>query len=275
MRLLGIDFTSRPTRRKPITVATGRLINRQLHVTSLRLLTDFASFDALLAEPGPWLAACDFPFGLPRELVSTLSWPTDWPALMQHLQSLDRPSLRSIFKAFCDARPAGNKFAHRAADLLARSSSSMKWVNPPVAYMLLEGATRLQRANITVPGMQQGSPDKVALEGYPARLARSVIGQASYKSDERAKQTPTRQNHRQAIIEALLAGNTPLGIPVVFTDDADQLRCLEDGTADALDAALCLVQAAWASQQPAYGLPATIDPIEGWIVTVSPSAASS
>ena len=36
---------------------------------------------------------------------------------------------------------------------------------------------------------------------------------------------------------------------------------------DRLDAVLCLVQAAWASTQPRFGLPADVDPLEGWIVS--------
>ena len=36
---------------------------------------------------------------------------------------------------------------------------------------------------------------------------------------------------------------------------------------DSLDAVLCLMQAAWASERPGYGLPADIDPLEGWIVS--------
>ena len=73
-------------------------------------------FEALLARPGPWLAGCDFPFGLPRELVETLGWPTDWAACMDHYAALPRPEIRDRFAAFCDARPAGGKFAHRACD---------------------------------------------------------------------------------------------------------------------------------------------------------------
>ena len=42
---------------------------------------------------------------------------------------------------------------------------------------------------------------------------------------------------------------------------------MDDASGDALDAVLCLVQAAWASGQPGYGLPETIDPLEGWIVS--------
>ena len=34
-----------------------------------------------------------------------------------------------------------------------------------------------------------------------------------------------------------------------------------------LDAVLCLMQAAWASRQPDHGLPANVDPLEGWIVS--------
>jgi hypothetical protein len=45
-----------------------------------------------------------------------------------------------------------------------------------------------------------------------------------------------------------------------------------DGKGDALDAVLCLMQAAWALVQhqaghPRYGLPMALDPLEGWIVT--------
>jgi hypothetical protein len=47
---------------------------------------------------------------------------------------------------------------------------------------------------------------------------------------------------------------------------------VQDAAGDALDAVLCLVQAAWAQQRfeegdPRYGLPANIDPLEGWILT--------
>ena len=39
-----------------------------------------------------------------------------------------------------------------------------------------------------------------------------------------------------------------------------------DASGDRLDAVLCLVQAAWAAAQPGCGLPAGVDPVEGWIV---------
>jgi hypothetical protein len=45
-------------------------------------------------------------------------------------------------------------------------------------------------------------------------------------------------------------------------------HCLDDGSGDALDAVLCVALAAWAWRRRAsgWGLPADLDPLEGWIV---------
>ena len=167
--LLGVDFTSAPTRRKPITVARGRLEGAgRLRLESLDALPDFAAFEALLAEPGPWVGGFDLPFGLPRELVVALGWPLEWPALVRHVAGLTRAELRAAFAAFCAARPAGSKFAHRACDGPAGSSPSMKWVNPPVAFMLHAATPRLLAAGVSLPAVgQAGDPRRVALEAYP------------------------------------------------------------------------------------------------------------
>ncbi len=266
MQLFGIDFTSRPSPRKPITVALGRRHGDTIVLEQVLHLDSFAAFEQQLRQPGPWLAACDFPFGLPRELVESLGWPQAWPALIQRLHSQTRAQLVAQFKAFCAPRPAGSKFAHRRCDLIARSSPSMKWVNPPVAFMLLEGAPRLLAAGISLPGLSIGDPQRVALEGYPALLARSVVGTASYKSDEKAKQTAEREARRAQIVAALQAGAHPLGLRLVL-NEAWASKLIAEGSADQLDAVLCLMQAGWAVTQANYGLPAQIDPLEGWIVS--------
>ena len=266
--LLGIDFTSAPSRRKPITVARGRIEGAgRLRLERVDALTDFAAFEALLAEPGPWLGGFDLPFGLPRELVETLGWPTDWAALMRHYAALSRAEIRTTFAAFCAARPVGAKFAHRACDGPAGSSPSMKWVNPPVAYMLHAAVPRLVAAGVTLASVgQAGDPARVALEGYPGLLARELIGTRSYKSDERAKQTPERLIARKDMVDALEQGRTRLGLRLKLSH-AQRDALVADASGDALDAVLCLAQAGWASGQPGYGLPAALDPLEGWIVS--------
>jgi len=271
MQLLGVDFTSAPTRRKPITVARGRLSGTRLAVQRIDRLEDFAAFEALLREPGPWLGAFDFPFGLPRELVEALDWPSTWEAVMRHYAALDRTVIRDTFAAFCAARPAGSKFAHRACDGPAGSSPSMKWVNPPVAYMLHAGVPRLIDAGAHLPGLRAGDPQRVALEAYPGLLARELIGTRSYKSDDRAKQNPERLIARKDLLHALELGRSRLGVRVALSDAVRDAVAAE-AQGDLLDALLCLVQAAWASQQPGWGLPTDVDPLEGWIVSAPPSA---
>ncbi len=264
--LAGIDFTSRPTRRKPITVALGRVSNGTVRLERIDTHADFDSFAHWLETPGPWLGVFDLPFGLPRELVLALGWPTEWPLLMRHYAALSRAQIRDTFAAFCDARPAGAKFAHRATDGPACSSPSMKWVNPPVAFMLHAGVPLLMRSGVHLPGLHDGDPARVALEGYPGLLAREVLGLRSYKSDAVSRQTPERLIARIDLVDALDLGRSRLNLRLRLSP-AQRDAVLADASGDRLDAVLCLVQAGWAALKPGFGLPTDIDRIEGWIVT--------
>ena len=269
--LLGCDFSSAPSRRKPIVLAWGAAAKGRVSLSKLQRLESLDAFDSWLRQPEPWLGAFDFPFGLPRELVVQLGWPLAWPELLRHYASLSRPEIRDTFAAFCDARPVGGKFAHRASDGPAGASPSMKWVNPPVAYMLHAGAPRLLEAGVHLPGLHAGDVSRVALEGYPGLLAREVLGQRSYKSDDKQKQTPDRLIARKDLITALEMGQTRLGLRLKLTH-SQRDALVDDASGDILDATLCLMQAAWAEARHAegvanYGLPAGLDPLEGWIIT--------
>ena len=278
--LLGCDFSSSPSRQKPIVLALGRLVDGRVQLSKLKQIATLDSFSEWLSKPGTaWVGGFDLPFGLPRELVQALGWPTDWAACLDHYQQLSRPEIRTHFKAFCDARSVGQKFAHRATDRPAGSSPSMKWVNPPVAYMLHSGVPRLRAAGVHLPGLMPHQPgaQRVALEAYPGLLAREVLGRRSYKSDDRARQTPERQAARAELVAALEAGQhagTALRLGLRLDISAVQRATLvDDASGDSLDAVLCLLQAAWALQQhqqgaPLYGLPPDMDPLEGWIVGV-------
>jgi hypothetical protein len=265
-RLLGVDFSSAPRRAKPIVAAWGRRAGAVLKLEAIEALPDAAGFSRLLATPGPWLGAFDLPFGLPRELVETLGWPTEWLPLMRHYAALSRDEIRSTFAEFCNARPVGGKFAHRACDRPAGSSPSMKWVNPPVAFMLHAGVPALIDAGVQLPGLLPGDAQRVALEAYPGLLARELVGSRSYKSDDKARQTPERLIARKDIVDALEQGRTRLGLRLKLTH-AQRDALVDDASGDKLDAVLCLLQAGWASGQPGHGLPAAMDPLEGWIVS--------
>ena len=266
--LLGCDFSSAPTRRKPIVLALGTASGDRVQLTRLERLESLAAFAAWLRQPQEWVGGFDVPFGLPRALVEELGWPTDWRACMQHYAGLTRPQIRAAFAAYCAQRPPGAKFAHRRFDKLAGSSPSMKWVNPPVAYMLHAAVPLLLEAGGHMPGLHAGDPGRVALEAYPGLLARELIGRRSYKSDDKARQTPERLIARKDLLEALEQGRTRLGLRLKLTH-AQRDALGGDASGDSLDAVLCLVQAAWAARHgaPHYGLPADLDPLEGWIVS--------
>jgi hypothetical protein len=266
MAVFGIDFTSAPRRTKPIRVAAGRRHGAVVRLDGLTALDSLDAFSAWLARPGPWVAGLDLPFGLPRELVEQLGWPTDYAALMAHYAGLERADIRARFAAFCAARPAGAKFAHRACDGPAGSSTSMKWVNPPVAWMLHAGVPRLIAAGVHLPGHLAGDASRVALEAYPGLLARELIGRRPYKSDAKAAQTPERLIARKDIVEGLEQGRSRLGLRLKLSH-AQRDALVADASGDSLDAVLAMLQAAWAVERPRYGWPEHVDPIEGWIVS--------
>lgn len=279
-RLAGCDFSSRPTKHKPIVLALGQRQGQRVTLQEFERFIALEDFQQWLGRANDWVCGFDLPFGLPRELVQTLGWPTDWEACIRHYAALTRAQIRDEFAAFCQARPVGGKFAHRQTDLPAGSSPSMKWVNPPVAYMLHAGVPLLLAQGVCLPGLHPGAvdnhdaagrPRRVGLEAYPGLLAREILGRRSYKSDDRAQQTPERLIARKDLITALEQGRTRLDLQLRLTH-AQRDRLVDDASGDNLDAVLCLIQAAWAERafeqgDPRWGLPADMDPLEGWILT--------
>jgi hypothetical protein len=268
LRVYGVDFTCAPRRAKPITVASGLLQGNIFHVQEIENLRTFEEFEALLARPGPWIGGFDFPFALPAELARDLNWPNRWKDLVEHCSRMTRAEFRNALDVYRASRPAGKKYAHRATDYPAGSSSPMKLVNPPVALMFHEGARRLLVSGVHLPALADGDAARVALEAYPGLLARKQLGiRDSYKSDTRKEHTPARKAVRRRILKELLAGR-PLGIRLVVSDRL-QKDLVEDGSGDLLDAAICAVQACWGwhKREQNFGLPEGIDPLEGWIVS--------
>ena len=278
--LLGIDFTSAPSRRKPITVAVGRLVERRTGaryvVDEIRGLESLPAFESFLREGGPWLGGFDLPFSQPRPLIEHEGWPTAWAEFVRFYCRQPRERLRRTFKRWCDGRPAGDKFAWRKTDKPAGSSPAMRWANPPVAWMMHAGIGRMLEAGAAfpahdVPRRFRGRPAirgraRIALEAYPAFTARRAH-RGSYKSDTPAKQTADRRAGRLAILRALEAGTAGLDVAAEIPL-AWRRRIVADGAGDLLDAVICGLQAGHAARLPRYGLPAACDPLEGWIASV-------
>ena len=273
--LVGCDFSSSPSKRKPIVIALGSSNQGRVHLQEILRFDTLDAWSQWLKLPQDWIGGFDLPFGLPRELIESLQWPNNWLACTEHFSSMSRDTIRQHFKAFCNARAVGQKFAHRKTDDLAGSSPSMKWVNPPVAFMLHAGVPRLLDAGVTLPGLhtphqEQMASERIALEAYPGLLARELVGNRSYKSDDKAKQTPERLISRKQILQALEMGQTRLDLRLKLTH-AQHDALVADASGDTLDAVLCMVQAAWAELQhikdhACYGLP-VFDSLEGWIIT--------
>ena len=74
----------------------------------------------------------------------------------------------------------------------------MKWVNPPVAFMLHAGIGLLLDAGVQIATPAPGRSVARRARGYPGLLARELIGRRSYKSDTSAMQTPARRERARS-----------------------------------------------------------------------------
>jgi hypothetical protein len=259
--LLGVDFTSAPTRRKPITVARGTLSGAVLRLDRVDACTDFAAFEAVLAEPGPWLGAFDFPFGLPRAFVDALDLGASCAEVSAAVHA--RCPARMDFRALVDAWGRGlpHRVTDRALGAGIGSTSPLQTRYVPVGFMWFEGLARLLAAGLTLPGLHVGDPQRLAFEGYPGALAHALIGRRSYKNSAEADRLIARKD----LVDALEQGRAA-DAPRLKLSHAMRDALVADASGDRLDAVLCLVQAAWAQGQPGHGLPAALDPVEGWIL---------
>ncbi|EGV19300.1 DUF429 domain-containing protein [Thiocapsa marina] len=264
MKIYGIDFTSRPCRRKPITCLECGFDGLRLEAGELTEWRDFAGFETALLRPGPWIAGIDCPFGQSRTFIENIGWPDTWAGYVDHAAGLGRDGFRAALDGYRAVRAPGDKEHRRATDRAAGAISPQKLYGTPVGLMFFEGAPRLRRAGVTIPGLQDGDPERIVVEAYPGVLARRLIGKESYKQDARSKQTARRDEARKRLLDLILdAKAQPIyGLKV----EADP-RLAEDPSGDRLDALLCAIQAAWAwtQREQGFGMPDAIDPLEGAI----------
>jgi len=63
--LVGCDFSSSPSRRKPIVIARGSQQGGRVQLSGLERLESLDAFSAWLQQPLTWVGGFDLPFGLP------------------------------------------------------------------------------------------------------------------------------------------------------------------------------------------------------------------
>ena len=263
-RILGVDFTSRPTRRKPITVADCTLRGDVLEVRTVMKLGSFDEFERLLDSDGPWVAAIDMPFAQPGTLIDALGWPRSWRDCVSHVEKLDKTAFESALNGYRNAQPAGHKEHRRRVDELANSIPPMRLHFQPVGKMFFQGAPRLLRSGANIVPCARNDASRTVVEAYPALAAEYLSGTRSYKHDRKPKST--HKDARRKIVTGLCgdACAERYGVRVLI-DTADAEELVRDGKADLLDAVLCALQGAWSSRQPDFGVPPGCEE-EGWIV---------
>ena len=135
MKILGIDFTSSPSRRKQIACVYAELSGVDLKVQNLDRWEDFASFEATLGQPGPWIAGIDFPFGQSSTFITNIGWPQEWSDYVGHVGRMSRPEFREYLDSYRKDRPPGDKEHRRITDIAAGSISPQKLFGVPVGLM--------------------------------------------------------------------------------------------------------------------------------------------
>jgi len=269
MQIYGLDFTSAPSRKKPITCVSGNFSNNTLQIDHLLKLASLNEFEVFLKRRGPWVAGFDFPFGQPEKLIDNLGWPKTWPDYVEQVAAMTQQKFEETLADYRQSRPIGDKHHLRATDAKAKALSPMMLHGIPVGKMFFRGAPRILRSEVSILPCHPTDDNRIALEVYPALAARKWLGKRSYKSDDSIKQTAERETARRDLITGLQSSQLKNNYGFSLETPSDLInKLIQDPTADSLDALLCAVQAAWAyaQQHRNYGIPPYSNPLEGWIV---------
>lgn len=272
MKVFGLDFTSSPTKKKPLVCAHGYGRSKsELEISKLELWTNFEEFEEFLYRNGPWIAGFDFPFGLPVSFLKNNGLPLDWNNYVNSLAKLSKKELEEHVQKFKNSQPKGLKDLPRITDSIHQAQSPLKTVNPPLIKMFYEGAKRLAKSGVSVVPFHHPKDNRIVFETYPALLSRLFT--SNYKSDSNDSDIKRLKLSRKKILDGVLSDYLliNLGFSLSIEDDV-KTRIIEDNTGDSLDSVLCCIQAYWSFLQgwPNFGITSknqfTVK-AEGWIVS--------
>lgn len=276
--IYGVDFTSAPSKTKPIVCAIAQLHPSNCSISTLTI-EGFERFDDLeifmdfLRRSPKWIAGVDFPLGLPRRLIENLQWGS-WQAYVQRVGQMTKQEFVETLNQYRQGRAVGDREHLRETDRLRGAISPMKVYGVPVGKMFFAGAPRMLKAGFSILPCYPTQDSRIVMEVYPALVARSLIdkrtGKQSYKSDTRQKQTTAMYDLRQQMINAWRRSPDYHPIQAQYQLQlaiSDRLcdECVADATGDTIDAIFASIQTAWSWQQPNLGIPESCDRLEGWI----------
>ncbi len=266
--VIGVDFTSSPQRKKPIQCAVGMLFESDLTIESITEIHTLDDFESILRTDYR-VAAVDFPLGQPRRLIEALGWPLRWESYVNEIGSLTKDEFSQTLLEYCAKQPAGAKHHFRETDRIAKACSPMMLYGVPVAKMFFKGAPCVLRSGATVLPFQAASAtSRNIIEGYPALVARRLIGKHPYKRIGKEYEETCRENRRR-MVAACVHGELKLDYGVnVIVGERLMTAMIAERSGDKLDAVFCAVQAAYAVLDPLgrFRIPEKADNLEGWIV---------
>ncbi len=266
MQIIGLDFTSAPTKTKPLIMAVGHLEGNQLTLQTIHRWHTFQPLEAWLADHPHCVAGFDCALGLPLRFLHNMHWATDWAQMVAHVRGMSKTDFVRVVREYSRPRAKGDRYHFRLTDKLAGAQSPMQMDYIPVGKMFYEGATRLATFGVNLPAHRVTASPCTIVEVYPALFVRALTGvKGGYKSET----NPTHGfNQRADLLGQLAIGAARLYEVEICLSATQQAQCLADHKGDTLDAVLAMIQAAWAHQQRDYnyGIPAQIPHAEGWIV---------
>lgn len=252
-RVVGIDFSGARDAGNRMWIASGVLTDggvrieachraRDLPDSAIERPTVMAALVAYIAGETKAVIGCDFPFGLPAELVEEASWGAFIAGFGARHADAD------AFRAAC-MNAAGGRELKRHTDVESRTPFSA--YNLRIYRQTYEGirnviapllATDRVRA-IPMQPLDVGKP--ILVEACPASLLKREGLYFPYKGRDDDRTNGRRRLVRELVARGLIAATTP----------RIRRRLIEDPGGDALDAVIAAIAAGRAIADPSAHRP--------------------